>query len=229
MRARCTQIGPRHPRLGRAAFRCMLPLLECYYAHHRTYRLNSAFAAERLRAVRTELDRGATVYLAGISAGGHIIPGSRSWRPPVREEYGSPAITRRSDFRARSTRPSIRAMRSTLLSERPIVSVSDQTGSLHGSALGTMLHSVHNDPYLFRGASRIARFVASRLHYLIQFAPQHRGSLGCSYAWPAAWCQWTCADHRDAPSRESCVVFLHCLTVCPQQDPGHDCRSRWDG
>jgi carbamoyltransferase len=48
----------------------MLPLLECYYAHHRIYRLNSAFAAERLRAVRTELDRGATVYLAGISAGG---------------------------------------------------------------------------------------------------------------------------------------------------------------
>jgi len=48
----------------------MLPLLECYYAHHRTYRLNSAFAAERLRAVRTELDRGATVYLAGISGGG---------------------------------------------------------------------------------------------------------------------------------------------------------------
>src|ERR1700737_1132402 len=70
VRARCTRTGPRHPRLGRAAFRCMLPLLECYYARHRTYRLNSAFAAERLRAVRAELDRGATVYLAGISAGG---------------------------------------------------------------------------------------------------------------------------------------------------------------
>src|SRR3984893_6652682 len=69
-RARCTQIGPRHPRLGRAAFRCMLPLLECYYARHRTYRLTSAFAAELLRAVRAELARGATVYLAGISAGG---------------------------------------------------------------------------------------------------------------------------------------------------------------
>src|SRR5438270_7425295 len=70
VRARCTRIGPRHARLGRAAFRCMLPLLECYYARHRTYRLNSAFAAERLRAVRAELDRGATVYLAGISPGG---------------------------------------------------------------------------------------------------------------------------------------------------------------
>jgi carbamoyltransferase len=53
-----------------AAFRFMLPLLEHYYARHRTYRLNSMFAAERLRAVRAELDRGATVYLAGISPGG---------------------------------------------------------------------------------------------------------------------------------------------------------------
>jgi carbamoyltransferase len=53
-----------------AALRFMLPILERYYARHRTYRLNSSFAAERLRAVRTELDRGATVYLAGISPGG---------------------------------------------------------------------------------------------------------------------------------------------------------------
>jgi carbamoyltransferase len=48
----------------------MLPLLQRVYARHRIYRLNSAFAAERLRAVRAELDRGATVYLAGISPGG---------------------------------------------------------------------------------------------------------------------------------------------------------------
>jgi carbamoyltransferase len=53
-----------------AAFRFVLPLLEHYYARHHTYRLNSVFAAERLRAVRAELDRGATVYLAGISPGG---------------------------------------------------------------------------------------------------------------------------------------------------------------
>jgi carbamoyltransferase len=48
----------------------MLPLFERYYARHCTYRLTSAFAVERLHAVRAELDRGATVYLAGISAGG---------------------------------------------------------------------------------------------------------------------------------------------------------------
>jgi carbamoyltransferase len=53
-----------------AAFRFMLPLFEHYYARHHTYRLNSVFASERLRAVRAELDRGATVYLAGISPGG---------------------------------------------------------------------------------------------------------------------------------------------------------------
>ncbi len=70
MRARSTRIGPRNPRLGRAAFRFILPLLERIYARHRIYRLNSAFAAERLRAVDAELARGATVYLAGISPGG---------------------------------------------------------------------------------------------------------------------------------------------------------------
>src|ERR1700756_5028591 len=70
VRASSTRIGPRNPRLGRAAFQFMLPLLQRVYARHRIYRLNSAFAAERLRAVRAELDRGATVYLAGISPGG---------------------------------------------------------------------------------------------------------------------------------------------------------------
>jgi len=48
----------------------MLPLFERYYARYGTYRLTSAFAAERLCAVRAELERGATVYLAGIAGGG---------------------------------------------------------------------------------------------------------------------------------------------------------------
>ncbi len=70
MRAPSARIGPLHPRLGRAAFRLVLPLLERIYARHRIYRLGSAFAAERLSAVRAEIARGATVYLAGISPGG---------------------------------------------------------------------------------------------------------------------------------------------------------------
>jgi len=69
VRACCTRTGPRHPWLGTAAFRFILPLLERVYARHRIYRLNSAFAADRLRAVRAELERGGTVYLAGIAAG----------------------------------------------------------------------------------------------------------------------------------------------------------------
>jgi carbamoyltransferase len=48
----------------------MLPIFERLYARHRIYRLNSAFAARRLREVRAEIERGATVYLAGIAAGG---------------------------------------------------------------------------------------------------------------------------------------------------------------
>lgn len=70
MRASSTRIGPLHPRIGRAAFRLFLPLLERIYARHRIYRMGSAYADERLRAVRAELARGATIYLAGISPGG---------------------------------------------------------------------------------------------------------------------------------------------------------------
>jgi carbamoyltransferase len=65
-----TRTGPRNPRLGRAAFDFMLPVFERLYARHRIYRLGSAFAEERLRAVRADIERGATVYLAGIAPGG---------------------------------------------------------------------------------------------------------------------------------------------------------------
>jgi hypothetical protein len=117
----------------------MLPLFERYYARHHTYRLTSAFAAERLRAVRAELERGATVYLAGIAGGGPhnsgvaLVEASR--------ERGTRLICNHEDSRALSTRPNTPAMHSTLLSKRPIVSVSDRTGLLHGSALGTTLRS----------------------------------------------------------------------------------------
>ena len=61
---------PRHPRLGEAAFRFVLPLLTRYFARQHGYRPSSAFATERLRAVQADLERGTTVYLAGISFGG---------------------------------------------------------------------------------------------------------------------------------------------------------------
>ena len=62
--------GPRHPRVAAAAFRALLPLCERYYASRRIYRSTSRFALERVAAVREKLDRGETVYLAGIGAAG---------------------------------------------------------------------------------------------------------------------------------------------------------------
>ncbi len=62
--------GPRHRRLGAAGFRLALPLLERFYARKHIFRPASDFAVERLRAVRAKLDRGETVYLAGIGAAG---------------------------------------------------------------------------------------------------------------------------------------------------------------
>ena len=64
------RIGPRHPRLGRAAFRLALPLLEGFCARRGIHRASSAFAAERIAALRAKLDRGETLYLGGICASG---------------------------------------------------------------------------------------------------------------------------------------------------------------
>src|ERR1700722_12843749 len=64
------RIGPRHPRLGRAAFRLTLPLLEGFCARRGIHRAGSAFAADRFKALRAKLDRGDTLYLGGICASG---------------------------------------------------------------------------------------------------------------------------------------------------------------
>jgi carbamoyltransferase len=64
------RIGPRHSRLGRAAFRLALPLLEGFCARRGIHRASSAFAAERIKALRAKLDRGDTLYLGGICASG---------------------------------------------------------------------------------------------------------------------------------------------------------------
>ena len=62
--------GPRHRWLGKAGFGPALRYFGWYYARRHIHRLNSDFAAERLQRVRTQLERGETVYLAGIAAGG---------------------------------------------------------------------------------------------------------------------------------------------------------------
>jgi carbamoyltransferase len=48
----------------------VLPLLERYYASRQIFRPTSRFALEQLQAVRARIERGETVYLAGIGATG---------------------------------------------------------------------------------------------------------------------------------------------------------------
>ena len=62
--------GPRHPRLAAAGFWVLRPLFEWFYAYKRIYRSNSRFATARLTEIRAALDRGETVYLAGIGPAG---------------------------------------------------------------------------------------------------------------------------------------------------------------
>ena len=51
------RLGPRHPRLGKATYNLALPLLEKFYARKGLHRSNSAFAAERFRALRDKRAR----------------------------------------------------------------------------------------------------------------------------------------------------------------------------
>jgi carbamoyltransferase len=62
--------GPRHPRLATAAFRVALPLLDRMFARRGFFRASSGFASERIRAVHGRLERGETLYVAGIGATG---------------------------------------------------------------------------------------------------------------------------------------------------------------
>ncbi len=64
------RIGPRHPWLGRLAYRLVLPVFERFCARRNIHRLGGAFATGRLKALREKLDRGETLYLGGICASG---------------------------------------------------------------------------------------------------------------------------------------------------------------
>src|ERR1039458_4045262 len=64
------RIGPSHPWLGAAGFHLALPLLEFYYRKLAIYRSESRFARDRVRAIKDKIERGETVYLAGVSAAG---------------------------------------------------------------------------------------------------------------------------------------------------------------
>ena len=64
------RLGPRNPRLGAAAFRLALPLLERLCRHKKIFRSTSAFASEQFRSLASRLNNGQPLYLAGIGPGG---------------------------------------------------------------------------------------------------------------------------------------------------------------
>jgi carbamoyltransferase len=64
------RIGPRHSWLGAAGFHLTLPLFKRFFERRRIYRSDSAFARARITAIKDKIERGETVYLAGISAAG---------------------------------------------------------------------------------------------------------------------------------------------------------------
>jgi carbamoyltransferase len=64
------RIGPRHPRLGSAGFHAARWLSARLFAAAGFHQLGSDFAEERIARVREQLDRGETVYLAGLGPPG---------------------------------------------------------------------------------------------------------------------------------------------------------------
>ncbi|HEY1461617.1 MAG TPA: carbamoyltransferase, partial [Casimicrobiaceae bacterium] len=62
--------GPRHPRLAAAGYRLLRPLLERFYASRSLYTSTSRHAVAKLIDMRARLDRGDTVYLAGVGPAG---------------------------------------------------------------------------------------------------------------------------------------------------------------
>src|SRR4051812_2276261 len=64
------RIGPRHPRLGAAAFRAVRWLSVRLFSAAGFHQLGSAFADQRIAHIREKLGRGETVYLAGLGAPG---------------------------------------------------------------------------------------------------------------------------------------------------------------
>src|SRR5262249_42759016 len=62
--------GPRHPRLGALGMHLASAFLSRHYTRRCIHAPESAFARERVDAIRGQLERGDTVYLAGIGAGG---------------------------------------------------------------------------------------------------------------------------------------------------------------
>ena len=64
------RIGPRHPGLAKAGYRLTRWLSEPSLARLGFHRVDSEFARERIASIRQRLQRGETVYIAGLAAPG---------------------------------------------------------------------------------------------------------------------------------------------------------------
>lgn len=64
-------IGPAHPRLGKFVYAASRIWYRIKYARKQIFDLDSNFARERVESMRRRLDRGESVYLAGLGVAGH--------------------------------------------------------------------------------------------------------------------------------------------------------------
>jgi carbamoyltransferase len=64
------RIGPRHPKLGAASFHYVRWIAAKLMARKGFHGLSSDFASQRIASIQEKLNRGETVYLAGLAAPG---------------------------------------------------------------------------------------------------------------------------------------------------------------
>jgi len=116
------RLGPRHPRLGAAAFRLALPLLERLCRHKKIFRSTSAFASEQFRSLRLRLKHGGPLYLAGIGPGG--IHNSGAALVEVTRETGCKIICINEEERFSAEK------HSTRYPEKSVAALIEKTGTM---------------------------------------------------------------------------------------------------
>ena len=113
------RVGPRHPRLAKAGYRLTRWLAEAGMARSGFHRSAANSHAGRSIRIRERLQRGETVYLAGLRRVRHAQHRRRADRGHAGERSAPrSSTTRKSAFPATSTRPNIRGNRSTRWSRR---------------------------------------------------------------------------------------------------------------
>ena len=213
------RIGPRHPRLGAAGFRLALPLLEGFYRRRRIFRAGSAFARARIDAIRAKIERGETVYLAGVSAAGvhnsgvALVEVTRNGGPRLivnNEEERFSANKHTNEY----PKLSIEAMRETLAQMgHGIERIDAWFSSWDSAALGaTLIRS------LLEEAPASFSMVRRQSTPLFNLRDLDRGNRAARPYRPPARLKRAGGTDRHAASRQSRLVFLRGLALCPQQN-----------